>query len=85
MQYCKYAIVPTLSNKRIKLRNQINVTRKGSFSLKIKHSINLIQGFSFTKAFGLKSVKSSYFPHLFKMNENKNYIQLIPILKYICC
>ena len=73
-------------------RNQlIHQLRNGSKILQLKHdsirfidSVNFIAGklSNFTKTFGLTELKKGYFPHLFNLPENQEYVGGVPAMDY---
>ena len=73
-------------------RNQlIQQLRNGSKILQLKHdsirfidSVNFIAGklSNFTKTFGLTELKKGYFPHLFNLPENQEYVGEVPAMDY---
>jgi len=73
-------------------RNQlIHQLRNGSKILQLKHdsirfidSVNFIAGklSNFTQTFGLTELKKGYFPHLFNLPENQEYVGEVPAMDY---
>ena len=54
------------------------------FNIRFIDSINFVGGALATlpKTFGFPELKKGYFPHLFNIPENQNYVGLIPAKHY---